>query len=80
MIQQTSLIHTEMNIYFETCVQTKQQECAGTLLIGMLFMLRVMGWRLEWVVGRSDAGRMTVRGGGWGRGVLNVNTGDSTGS
>lgn len=43
MIRQISPAHAEMNIYFQTCVQTKQHECAGTHLIGMLFMLRVTG-------------------------------------
>lgn len=66
MIRQTRLIHTEMNIYFETCVQTKQCECAGTLLIGMLFMLRVMGWRR--MLGSSADGGFVSRendGRGW---------------
>lgn len=47
-MKQTSPVHTEMNIYLETCVQTKQRERADTFLIGMLFMLRVIGWRWRW--------------------------------
>lgn len=60
MTLRISLSRAEINIYLERDLSAKQRcACAGIRLIGMLFMLRVMGWRWGWGWSAHPAGKQS---------------------